>query len=161
MSSFSTALRPAQAHTAICCNSHKTELKGLGEGYCPGSSVLPVLGYYFWKPCILEACLAQGIMPKQKSFHAGIILGVTGIQQVLMLVAPSVALPFPAAVNITRDFVALCLEIVIFFSPTFLFPPTPKVNLLINHNTVFLTEVWMCTRLRCLTSNLPQFLIWG
>lgn len=82
--SVSTALLPAQAHTAICCNSHKTELKGLGEGYCPGSSVLPVLGYYFWKPCFLKACLAQGIMPKQKSFHAGIILRVTGIQQVLM-----------------------------------------------------------------------------
>lgn len=82
MGSFSTALHPTQTPTAICCNSHKTELKGLGEGYCPGSSVLPVLGYYFWKPCFLEACLAQGIMLKQKSFHAGIILGATGLQQV-------------------------------------------------------------------------------
>lgn len=89
MGSFSTALHPAQTRTRICCNSHKTELKGPSEGYCPSCSVLPILGYYFWKPCFLEACIAQGIMPKQKSFHAGIILGAAGIQQVLMLVAPS------------------------------------------------------------------------
>lgn len=127
MGSFSTALHPTQTPTAICCNSHKTELKGLGEGCCPRSSVLPVLGYYFWKPCFLEACLAQGITPKQKSFRAGIVLGATGIQQDLMLVAPSVVLLFPAAVSGTRDFVVPRLGNFIYFSLPSSFPHSKRI----------------------------------
>lgn len=83
-------------------------------------------------------------MPKQKSFHAGNILGVTEIHWVSMLVAVSVV-PSCSVLWCVSQEILLYPGLGVYFSSS-LFPPA-SVYLLLNYHTVFLAEIWSYTGL--------------
>lgn len=113
MGSFSTALHPAQTRAAICCNSHKTELKGPSQGYCPGCSVLPILDIIsgnpaFWRRALhRELCQNKRVSMQVLSWGSRNSAGFN--------VGGSFSRSLPCCSDCHRDFVAPWLASLTFF----------------------------------------------